>query len=254
MNMNTHGLEQSATSVVDQRGLRGGIVVVLVVVASLSLLYFKANAAQLIEAPLLAQAYIDGEVKYQLITLGVAGLVLLATYLARPASFRRFFGFGQINAPVKPVKAIGLNPGPDETWLQVGRTFTLIITAVTAVFIYLTAFRGNSIAGENLRFLPWILVFALSNAFVEEMITRFAVVSALDGVIPRAAVYLVSAAIFGGVHYFGTPGGIPGVLMAGFLGWLAAKSIGETGGFFWAWLIHFLQDVVIFTGFFFVNL
>ena len=242
------------TQVVGQSGLRAGIVIVLVIVASLSLLYFKVNAAQLIEAPILAQSYIDGELKYQLITLGVAGLVLLATYLARPASFRRFFGFGQIDAPVTPVKAIGLNPGPDETWLHVGRTFALIITAVTAVFIYLQAFRGNSIARENLRLLPWILIFALSNAFVEEMITRFSVVSSLDGIIPRPAVYLVSAAIFGGVHYFGTPGGIPGVLMAGFLGWFAAKSIGETRGFFWAWLIHFLQDVVIFTGFFFVNL
>jgi hypothetical protein len=39
--------------------------------------------------------------------------------------------------------------------------------------------------------------------------------------------------------------------LAGFLGWFLAKSIGETHGFFWAWLIHFLQDVVIITGLFF---
>jgi hypothetical protein len=242
------------TVAVRQDTFLAALVIVVVIAASLSLLYFKANVAQLVETPLLAQPYIDGELKYQLITLGVAGLVLLATYLARPTGFRRFFGFGQIDAPVKPVKAIGLNPGPGETWRRVGRDFAVIITAVTAVFIYLQAFRGNSIARENVRFLPWIVVFALSNAFVEEMITRFAVVSSLDGLISRPAVYLVSAAIFGGVHYFGTPGGIPGVLMAGFLGWFAAKSIGETGGFFWAWFIHFLQDVVIFTGFFFVNL
>ncbi len=230
------------------------LVMALIVVASLSLLFFKANAAQLLKARLLAQPYIDGELKYQLITLGIAGLVLLATYLAAPANFRRFFGLGQIDAPVEPVRAIGLNPGPNETWLQVGRTFALIITGVTAVLIYFQAIRGNSIAREHLRFVPWILAFAVSNAFVEEMITRFAVVSVLDGVVPRTAIYLISAAIFGGVHYFGTPGGVLGVLMAGFLGWFAAKSIGETGGFFWAWLIHFLQDVVIFIGFFFLKL
>lgn len=230
------------------------LVIALVIAASLSLLYFKANAAQLIKPSILAQSFIDGELKYQLLTLGAAGLVLLATYLAGPESFRRLFGFGQIDAPVTPVKAIGLNPGPDETWRQVGLNFAVIITVVTAIFIYFTAFRGNSIAWENLRFLPWILVFALSNAFVEEMITRFAVVSSLDGLLQPTVVYLISAAIFGLVHYFGTPGGIPGVLMAGFLGWFAAKSIGETDGFFWAWLIHFLQDVVIFTGFFFVQL
>lgn len=242
------------TQTVADQSIFRWLVIALVIAASLSLLYFKANATQLIKAPILAQPYLDGELKYQLITLGVAGLVLLATYLAGPSSFRRFFGFGQIDAPVEPVKAIGLNPGPDETWRQVGLNFAVIITAVTAVFIYFTAFRGNRIARENLRFLPWILIFALSNAFVEEMITRFAVVSSLNGLLQPTVVYLISAAIFGLVHYFGTPGGIPGVLMAGFLGWLAAKSIGETGGFFWAWLLHVLQDVVIFTGFFFMNL
>jgi hypothetical protein len=228
--------------------------IAVVLAATLSLPYVAANTNRIWSAPLLAQRFVDAKIKYQLITLGIAALVLVVTYLIVPANFRRFFRRGQIDAPVTPVKAIGINPGPDETWKQLGRTFALIITGVTAVLIYLQAIRGNAIARENLRFLPWIVLLSLSNAFVEEMITRFAVVSALDGLLPPNAVYLISAAIFGGVHYFGTPGGVLGVLLAGFLGWFAAKSIGETRGIFWAWLIHFLQDVVIFTGFFFLNL
>jgi len=35
--------------------------------------------------------------------------------------------------------------------------------------------------------------------------------------------------------------------MAGFLGWLLARSVVDTRGMFWAWFLHFLQDVVIFT-------
>jgi hypothetical protein len=35
--------------------------------------------------------------------------------------------------------------------------------------------------------------------------------------------------------------------MAGFLGWLLAMSVVETRGFFLAWTIHFVQDVVIIT-------
>ena len=50
---------------------------------------------------------------------------------------------------------------------------------------------------------------------------------------------------FGIPHYFGNPGRIPGVLMAGFLGWIAGLSILETGGIAWAWGIHFAQDVPI---------
>lgn len=116
--------------------------------------------------------------------------------------------------------------------------------------IYLQLIRGRRLQENSLRFFLWVAVLALMNAFTEEMITRFSVVALLDNLIPLPYVYLASALLFGSVHYFGMPGKIPGVLMAGFLGWLLAKSIGETQGFFWAWLIHFLQDVIIFTGLF----
>lgn len=35
--------------------------------------------------------------------------------------------------------------------------------------------------------------------------------------------------------------------MAGIAGWFWGKSIIETRGFFWAWLIHAVQNVVIYT-------
>jgi hypothetical protein len=41
------------------------------------------------------------------------------------------------------------------------------------------------------------------------------------------------------------PSGIIGATMAGVLGLVLAKSLYETNGFFWAWSIHFLQDVII---------
>ena len=230
------------------------LLIPIIMAATLSLLFFKAESASIITKPLLANAYVDGELKYQLITLGLAGIVLLFTFLLAPTYFRKFFSLGKINAPVEPVKLIGLTPKPEEGWLQIGRNFAVIISVVTFVFIYLQVIRGNSIETHNLRYLPWILVFAITNSFVEEMITRFAVVSALDGLLSRQLIYLTSAAIFGSVHYFGTPGGIAGVALAGFLGWLLAKSIYETRGIFWAWSIHCLQDVIIFTGLFFMYL
>lgn len=46
-------------------------------------------------------------------------------------------------------------------------------------------------------------------------------------------------------HYYGAPYGITGVLMAYFLGWFLGKSIIETKGIFWAWMIHFVQDFLI---------
>jgi hypothetical protein len=95
-----------------------------------------------------------------------------------------------------------------------------------------------------------MLVLAAMNAFTEEAITRLSVVTAFDGILQRQKIYILSAVIFGIPHFFGVPGGIFGSLMAGFLGWLLAKSIAETEGVFWAWFIHFLQDVIIFSGLF----
>jgi membrane protease YdiL (CAAX protease family) len=99
-------------------------------------------------------------------------------------------------------------------------------------------------------YLPLILILAAMNAFTEEAITRLSLVAALDGILKRSRIYILSAVIFGVPHFFGVPGGILGFVMAGFLGWLLAKSITETEGMFWVWFIHFLQDVIIFSGLF----
>jgi hypothetical protein len=73
------------------------------------------------------------------------------------------------------------------------------------------------------------------------------IVSPLVGVLSVPIIILISGAVFGIPHYFGTPSGIIGVLMAGFLGWLLALSLVETQGLLLAWSIHFVQDVVIIT-------
>jgi len=52
--------------------------------------------------------------------------------------------------------------------------------------------------------------------------------------------------LFGIGHFYGVPTGIIGVFMAFVFAWLMGKSMLETRGFFWAWFIHFAQDVIIF--------
>lgn len=95
--------------------------------------------------------------------------------------------------------------------------------------------------------LPWVLLISFSNSFSEEVIYRLGVVVPLIGVIDTDVILLISAIAFGLPHLRGMPNGIVGALMAGLLGWLLAKSMVETSGIFWAWLIHFLQDIVIFS-------
>ena len=127
-----------------------------------------------------------------------------------------------------------------------GINFSIIISVVTALVIYFQLIKGSEISiGNILNILPFSIVFALSNSFVEESITRLGVIVVFKDILKERTIPFVSALIFGMVHYWGNPGGFIGVGVAGFLGWFLTKSILETKGFFWAWLIHFLQDVII---------
>ena len=131
-----------------------------------------------------------------------------------------------------------------------GMNFAAVISVVTSMVIYFQILNNKTDTISILqiiKILPYSILFALSNSFVEEVITRLGLVVTLKGKVKDSTICYLSAVIFGIAHYGGNPGGIVGVLVTGFLGWFLTKSILETKGLFWAWFIHFLQDVIIFT-------
>jgi hypothetical protein len=87
---------------------------------------------------------------------------------------------------------------------------------------------------------------AALNAFNEEITYKASFLSVLQGPVGARQALRMVAFFFGMAHFYGVPYGLIGVLMAAFMGWLLAKSMMETRGLFWAWFIHFLQDVWIF--------
>lgn len=114
--------------------------------------------------------------------------------------------------------------------------------------MYFQGIKGNGVVfADVLKILPFVFIFAITNSFVEETITRLGVVVSLHGSVSDKTIPMISALIFGVIHYWGSPSGITGVIVAGFLGWFLAKSILETRGIFWAWIIHFMQDIIIFS-------
>ncbi|MCA9969192.1 MAG: hypothetical protein KC425_03200, partial [Anaerolineales bacterium] len=58
-----------------------------VAAATVSLLYVPNLVMGILPSSLVNNAFVDGKLKYQLLTLGLALLVLLVTYLLNPASF-----------------------------------------------------------------------------------------------------------------------------------------------------------------------
>jgi membrane protease YdiL (CAAX protease family) len=95
--------------------------------------------------------------------------------------------------------------------------------------------------------IPAALLFAGINAFNEEMYYRAPMLSTLPKLIGKNQAMFFNAIFFGLAHYlYGSPPGIIGAGMTGFLAWLISKSMLETSGLAWPWLIHFLPDAMIF--------
>lgn len=154
-----------------------------------------------------------------------------------------FLRAGHFAASARPIPILGVKAR--ESWKQVGVTFAALTFLATGAFLYFS--RSFAVGPEALAIAVLIaLPLSLSNAFVEEIITRWVIAEGMTGAPARYAP-AVSALIFGSVHYFGIPGGPVGMLMAGFLGWLLTRSIQDTGGIGWAIAIHFVLDVLIFT-------
>jgi len=173
-------------------------------------------------------------------------LSVLAFLLARGRSLRDLFLVrGDIDAPVLPSRLLGMK-GP-EPWTRLGSTFTLVFCAGTLSFLVLATRPSPEMLLRALPLMPVSLLIAALNAFNEEFTLRAAPLSELVPAVGERQALLITTAFFGLGHFYGIPNGVLGVALSGFLGWFLGKSILETRGFFWAWLIHFLQDVIIFT-------
>ena len=218
---------------------------ILIIALTISLVFLSYWAKEIILFKNLPKK-INSQIFYQ--TTSVFGTIIFLFILryTKKTTFKEYFQKGNVSAEILPEPRIGIKPKRKENWFHLGVNFSVIISVVTAIVIYFQLIKGAGIAiGDILNILPYSIVFALSNSFVEESITRLGVVVVFKGILKDSTIPFVSAIVFGTVHYWGNPGGILGVIVAGFLGWFLTKSILETKGIFWAWFIHFLQDVII---------
>lgn len=173
-------------------------------------------------------------------------LVVIVTLLL--LGFRRadfFLVKGQLSAPVMPVRFMGLKEG--DRWDRFGWQFLLGAVIVLGIFLGVAAWSKLSALPQALPFLPAVLLMAVLNAFNEELTYRAALLAPLHNVIGNRQAIYIAATLFGLGHYTGVPYGVTGVLLATFLGWALGKAMIETKGFVWAWFIHFVMDVMIFS-------
>ncbi|MEZ4672441.1 MAG: CPBP family intramembrane glutamic endopeptidase [Anaerolineae bacterium] len=180
----------------------------------------------------------------QLLRLATAVVMVAVLWLVFKRREDFFLTRGEINATAEPVRWIGM--ARPTGWKRFGLILSLCIALGVLAFVFIFSHPALDSLGQVIPFLPIVFLAAAMNAFSEEMAFRASLLAPLLNVVGKSQALLMTAALFGLWHFYGVPYGVLGVVMAGFLGWLLGKSMLETRGLFWAWFIHFWQDVVIF--------
>ena len=173
--------------------------------------------------------------------------IVLLSYLLIIGRKRQDFFLvkGKIKALVEPSKLLGMKE--PEPWTKIGSIFAAIFSIGTFTFLIFTSPTTFETFINTIPLIPVAVLIAAINAFNEEFTLRAAPISELWTKIGKQQALLITTIYFGLGHYYGIPNGILGVALSAFLGWFLGKSLLETKGFLWAWFIHFLPDIIIFT-------
>jgi hypothetical protein len=226
------------------RGLRSFFVLFLILVAVEWFVYTQVDRLPFYQAWLNHPSFNVYMLAEQSLRSLVTLAIIAALFILKKHANAFFLVKGDVSAPAEAVRPLGIKNG--EQWSKIGRNFTLILSSGTLIFLLLAGLPALDIVVRALPFLPAIFLAAALNAFNEEVTYKASFLSVLENVVGKHQALWLMAAYFGIGHYYGVPYGVIGVLMAGFLGWFLGKSMLETRGLWWAWFIHFWQDVLIF--------
>lgn len=226
------------------RRLRDLFTLLLVLVATQWLIYTRVAQLPFLQSWMADTSFTVRMIVEQSMRLAVTTIIIVALFFLKKKASAFFLAKGDLTAPVTPVRL--LRTKPTLRWNVFGRSLAIFISLGTLVFLLIAGTPSADVIPRLIPLLPVIVLTAALNAFNEEVTFKASFLSVLEGPAGRPQALLLVAAFFGFAHFYGMPYGIVGVLMAGVLGWLLGKSMLETGGLFWAWFIHFCQDILIF--------
>jgi hypothetical protein len=178
--------------------------------------------------------------------LALSGAIIISLTLIGSGLTRRdlFLRWGDLAAPVQPEPILPIRrPIP---WTRFGPILLIVFGIVLPLFLYFSLRPDLSLVGKMWRFLPWGVATAVLNSANEEFQFRCVPLARLKHLLPDREMVLLTACFFGLAHYYGQPSGPMGVVLAGIAGWFWGKSMIETRGWAWAFVIHLVQDIVIF--------
>jgi membrane protease YdiL (CAAX protease family) len=132
------------------------------------------------------------------------------------------------------------------TWPWLGIIVIVLIGAYLVVHLAVTRHPSLAAVGTLLKYSPVVVVAAAVNTFCEEFLFRNSLIPVLLPALGRPQALWLTSLRFGIGHFYGNPSGLLGVVGATIFGFVLARSMIETSGSGWAWMIHFAEDIVIF--------
>ena len=195
--------------------------------------------------------FVNKLLKYQLLALILSLTLMFFTLKLTPQS-KSLLSFGNVESVAIKEKWLGING--KSTWKINGFQLAFFISLATGIFMFIAVKYTNSLSNFQYWFIPVIIFISLTNSFSEEIIYRFVINGNLGVIAPKITILIISAILFGLPHYMGYPNGIAGVIMSAMLGYILSKATYETNGVGIALTIHFIQDLIIFTALFMMNI
>jgi membrane protease YdiL (CAAX protease family) len=132
------------------------------------------------------------------------------------------------------------------TWPRLGIIVIVLVSAYLVVHLAVARQPSSAAVAILLEYSPVVVVAAAVNTFCEEFLFRNSLIPPLLPALGRPQTLWLTSLRFGIGHFYGNPSGLLGVAGATIFGFVLARSMIETGGSGWAWMIHFAEDVVIF--------
>jgi membrane protease YdiL (CAAX protease family) len=132
------------------------------------------------------------------------------------------------------------------TWPRLGIIVIVLVGAYLVVHLAVVRHPSSAAVATLLAYSPVVVVAAAVNTFCEEFLFRNSLIPPLLAALGRPQALWLTSLRFGIGHYYGNPSGLFGVAGATIFGLVLGRSMIETGGSGWAWIIHFAEDVVIF--------
>ncbi|MDJ0769478.1 MAG: CPBP family intramembrane metalloprotease [Ilumatobacter sp.] len=191
----------------------------------------------------------DRTPKYQWITIA-STLILIPSLVMLVAARALAFSGSELNVAVGDLRAEGAIPWSHRrvSWMWIGLLSVAVVVVGAVIVIALTTSPTQAGLERSLAWLPVGVVFGAVNALQEELRFRLVPLATLVPAVGAESALWMTAAIFGLAHWSGSnPSGPVGVVFAGFGGVWLAKSILDTNGVAWSWIIHAAGNIALFT-------